>query len=251
MHKPKKRIDVITIIRILLLIVIIVSLTALVMQLWEYKKGTDSYNNLRTQVVQTQPQQEDSQQPEEFHVDFADLQSKNPDIIGWLAFDSVDISYPVLYSGDNSYYLRRLWDKSYNQAGSLFLEGNNKGLDDLHAIVYGHNMKNGSMFAPLKQYLKQEFYQQNGGWFTLYTPEATWRYQIFSVHQADPQDQLYTVGFSEGEQYTEFVKMLKDSSIYDTGIEVSPDDHVLTLSTCTDDGQQRIVVHARRAEQVE
>jgi sortase B len=163
----------------------------------------------------------------------------------------VDISYPVLYSGDNSYYLRRLWDKSYNQAGSLFLEGNNKSIDELHTIVYGHNMKNGSMFAPLKEYLNQDFFEENGGWFTLYTPEGIWRYQIFSVYQAAADDELYTVGFVESEEYNAFLKMLYENSLYETGVTVYSDDHVMTLSTCTDDGKNRIVVHARCAEQIQ
>ena len=252
MSKQKKRLDWITVIRIILLIIMLIALLALALRLWDYKKGTDSYNALRNETVQTvQDTTQEQQTTNLLHVDFTDLQSKNSDIIGWLAFDSVDISYPVLYSGDNSYYLRRLWDKSYNQTGSLFLEGNNKSIDELHTIVYGHNMKNGSMFAPLKEYLNQDFFEENGGWFTLYTPEGIWRYQIFSVYQAAADDELYTVGFVESEEYNAFLKMLYENSLYETGVTVYSDDHVMTLSTCTDDGKNRIVVHARRAEQIQ
>lgn len=252
MPKQKKQIDLITVIRAILLVVMLIALWALFKQLLEYKKGTDSYNALRTEMVQAVQEQPAQQEQESglLEINFDELQAKNSDIVGWLAFDSVEISYPVLYSGDNSYYLRRLWDKSYNQAGSLFLEGNNKSFEDLHTIVYGHNMKNGSMFAPLKKYLDQAFFQENGGWFTLYTPEGIWRYQIFSVYEVAADDELYTVGFAEGEQYSAFLAQLQQKRLYDTGVTVYSNDHVMTLSTCTDDGKNRIVAHARRAEQV-
>ena len=249
-EKKRRKIDILDIVRALLLIIMLVAIGIIAVRLWDYKKGTDSYNELREETTQqAQPEEDLGFVP--LRVDFVHLKEKMPDIIAWIGFDSVDVSYPVVYSGDNSYYLRRMWDGSYNQAGTIFLEGKNKTIDDLHAILYGHNMRNGSMFAPLKAYMDESFFEENGGWFTVYTPEQTWRYQLFSVHVVDPNDPLYAVGFSEGEEYTEFVQGLRNGSMYDTGVTVNPDDHVLTLSTCTDDGHNRIVFHARRVEEIE
>lgn len=252
--QTKRKFGLLDFVRIILVLVILCALGVIAYRLWDYKIGTDRYNQLQQQAVQpVEPVQEEA--PEEgfvpLDIDFDTLREEGPDIIGWIDFDSVEISYPIVYSGDNSYYLRRLWDGSYNQAGTLFLEGNNQSLDDLHAIVYGHNMRNGTMFAPLKEYLDPEFFAANGGWFTLYTPEGAWRYQLFSIHEAEPDDPLYTVGFVVGDEYTEFLKTLREARLYDTRVTVYSDDHVLTLSTCTDDGNDRIVAHARRAEAVE
>lgn len=249
----KKKISGITIVQILLVLVILAALAVIGLRLLDYKKGKDSYDALRQTALQTTSQEQTGEEAafEPLQIDFAALQEQGPDIIGWIDFDSVEISYPIVYSGDNSYYLRRLWDGSYNQAGTLFLEGNNQSLNDLHAIVYGHNMRNGTMFAPLKEYLDPAFFAENGGWFTLYTPEGAWRYQLFSIHEADPDDPLYTVGFVVGDEYTAFLKSLRDVRLYDTGVTVYSDDQVLTLSTCTDDAAGRIVAHARRAEPVD
>ena len=248
--QTKRRFGLLDFIRIFLVLVILCALGGIAYRLWDYKTGTDRYEQLQQQAVQpVEETQEEGFDP--LDIDFDALREEGPDIIGWIDFDSVEISYPIVYSGDNSYYLRRLWDGSYNQAGTLFLEGNNQSLDDLHAIVYGHNMRNGTMFAPLKEYLDPDFFAENGGWFTLYTPEGAWRYQLFSIHEAEPDDSLYTAGFVVGDEYTAFLKTLREARLYDTGVTVYSDDHVLTLSTCTDDGNGRIVAHARRAEAVE
>lgn len=252
--QTKRKFDLLDLVRVLLVLVILVALGVIAYRLWDYKTGTDRYAQLQQEAVQ--PAADAAAEQEEvgfvpLAIDFDALREEGPDIVGWIDFDSVEISYPIVYSGDNSYYLRRLWDGSYNQAGTLFLEGNNQSLDDLHAIVYGHNMRNGSMFAPLKEYLDPDFFAENGGWFTLYTPEGAWRYQIFSIHEAEPTDPVYTVVFSVGDEYTAFLQTLRQARLYDTGVTVYSDDHVLTLSTCTDDGSDRIVAHARRAEAVE
>lgn len=95
-------------------------------------------------------------------VDFERLQEENKDIIAWLYCPDTEINYPVVQSKDNEYYLRRLLDGTWNIAGTLFMDYRNAAdCSDLHTIIYGHNMKNNTMFGSLPKYSKQEYYEEH------------------------------------------------------------------------------------------
>ena len=255
-QKKKRKVSALGLVQLAALVVVVISAAAILRQLYIYWQGEKTYEDLRQQYTAAAPQQEsDGQQAEEsftlLDVDFDSLQAQNPDVVGWIDFDAIRLSYPVVWSGDNEKYLRTLWDGTPNTAGSIFLEGANTGWQDLHLILYGHNMHNRSMFGNLREYRDPDFYKENGGWFTLYTPQdGIWRYQIFGAKQVSSEDSLYTVGFAPGEAYTEFLRQMCQGLLYDTGVSVSPEDHVMTLSTCVGDDDQRLVVLARRARQV-
>ncbi len=114
-----------------------------------------------------------------YNVNFEELVQENSDIIAWIIFENEEISYPILYSGDNDYYLRRDINKEYSIAGSIFIDGRNTKLEDNYTIVYGHNMRNESMFGKLKYYYKDENYFQNHQYFQILTPSYAKRYRIF------------------------------------------------------------------------
>ncbi len=180
---------------------------------------------------------------EEAVVEFDKLKEINEDVIAWIAFDNLDISYPVLYSGDNGYYLRRTFNGTNNTAGSIFMEAANEpDFSDYHTILYGHNMKNGSMFGKLKKFKEQEFYEENQ-YFTVYTQDAAYRFRIFSVQTVSLEDEIYTVGFGPDEEFKRFALTLQENSLYDTGVEVSGEEKIVTLSTCTYSDELRFVVH--------
>ena len=256
MHEnKKKRFSLLNLVGLIAAIVAVVAIAGIIRELNNYHEGEKTYSDLKNQYAA--PVETEDEQPEELKkpyklldVDFATLQAQNPDVIGWIDFDAFDLSYPIVWSGDNEKYLRTMWNGQPNSAGSIFMEGANTSLDDLHVILYGHNMRNRTMFGNLREYRKEEFYQEHGGGFTLYTPEATWRYEIFSVKQIRADNPLYTVGYLYGEAYTKFLERACQSRFYDTGVTVYSEDHVMTLSTCVDDDDQRLVVMARRAEQI-
>lgn len=181
-------------------------------------------------------------------VEFDKLKAENPDIIAWLRFDNpdmLDINYPVLYSGDNEKYLRTDFYGNTHIAGSIFLEGlNQPDFSDYYNILYGHNMNNGSMFGSLKKY-KEEGFWENNQYFTLYTEDRAYRYQIFSYHAAKNGGNVYKIGYHPDEEYQTFIDDLVESSMKETGIYPEKTDRILTLSTCTGDGySKRFAVHA-------
>lgn len=119
---------------------------------------------------------------------------------------------------------------------------NEPDFSDYHTILYGHNMKNGSMFGKLKNFKEQEFYEENQ-YFTIYTQETAYRFHIFSVQTVPVDDKIYTVGFGPDEEFKKFAIALQENSLYDTGVEVSGESKIVTLSTCTYSDKLRFVVH--------
>ena len=164
-----------------------------------YKEGEDEYNSLRKYTMEvTEPEtvtdsgeeedaQEDNRSPVDasavpqepvtppLQVDFAALQAINPDIVGWIYIEALDISYPVVQGEDNDFYLHRTFEKKDNFAGSIFVEYRNSGdFTDPNTIIYGHNMKNQSMFGKLKLLKEWEEYKDSM-YFWVMTPDYSYR----------------------------------------------------------------------------
>lgn len=180
-------------------------------------------------------------------VEFDELKKQNPDIVAWIRFDSEElaISYPVLYSGDNEKYVRTDVYGNDHIAGSIFLEGlNSPDFSDYYNIIYGHSMKNGTMFGNLKKYRTEGFWQENQ-YFTVYTEHTAYRYHIFSYETAPDGGEVYKIGYQPGEEYQEFIDHMIENSQIETGITPQSTNKILTLSTCVAvDSDERFAVHA-------
>ena len=177
-------------------------------------------------------------------VDVAQLRETYPGAVGWLKMDDVDISYPIMQGDDNEFYLHYGADGKPNIDGSIFMDYRNRSFDDLHVLLYGHNMLDESMFGQLDEYVSAEFYAKGTGAFTIFTPTAAYRYKIFAVDIVDPTDDVYQTGYQNPAVFGGFVNQLKENSMYDTGVEASGADHVVTLSTCS--ANDRLVLSAKR-----
>ena len=191
---------------------------------------------------------------DDIDIDFAGLRSENPDVVGWIYFENEDISYPVMYSGDNSYYLRKTFKREHATAGSIFLEGSNKtDFSDCHTIIYGHNMNNETMFGTLDRYQDAAFWAANPT-FTLTTPEEERRYEVFAAavcrvlntEEAGFRYYDHAGELTEAQQEV-LTAWLAGQALYETGISPAFGEQIVILSTCsyhTDNG--RFIVAARR-----
>lgn len=179
-------------------------------------------------------------------IDLDSLQEINSEAIGWIEIPDTIISYPMVHSTDNRYYLSHTFRKESNKSGSIFLETSNSAdFSDLHTIIYGHNMKNGSMFAGLKDYSSKSYLDAHP-YIYIDLADGSHCYQIFSCHEASVSDNCYTIGYQPDDVYGAFLESMQAASLYDTGVEVGIEDYVVTLSTCTKNGTKRFVVHARK-----
>lgn len=240
---------------------IVGALALLIPALLDYKESNDTYEALNHAYVQVEEKEEDVRGEivveemdadwwyKEVDIDLEGIQQVNSDVVGWIRFDNIEIlSYPILYSGDDEKYLRTDIYGNATTAGCIFLEGaNSPDFNDSHTIVYGHNMRNLSMFGSLKKYKEEGFYQKNP-YFTIYTEEYAYRYQIFAFRDVPETSSVYTIGYGSDETFQAFINELIRGSYEDTGVDVAMHDKIVTLSTCSTAGN-RFVVHAVRVDE--
>ena len=178
-------------------------------------------------------------------MDFRALQEINPDVVGWFLIPGTGISYPLLQGESNNTYLRHTWRGEYSTRGSIFLDSQcSRDLTDFNTIVYGHRMRNGTMFAPLANY-GQESYRQAHPCVYIVTAAGTFRYEIFAVYETDTSASAYRLGMDTEKARQEFLDDCLARSFLNTGLKPTPADRVLTLSTCTPaSNNERLVVQA-------
>lgn len=182
-------------------------------------------------------------------VNMEKLQEENADIAAWLYFENEDISYPVLYSGDNQTYLRKAYTGDYVTAGSIFMDGSNDSdFSDGHTLIYGHNMRDLSMFGRLNYYKTKEGYYDTHQYFQIITSDRYYRYRIFAYKDVTDTDGIYTVIHETQNELWDFVREnIMKGSYLAADEDIGNDGHVITLSTCTN-GNGRFVVSAVRVD---
>ncbi len=184
---------------------------------------------------------EDADPPVE--VDWENLKAINPDIVGWLYVDAQDnINYPICHTTDNEYYLHKTFRREYLYAGSIFEECLNSGdFTDPNTIVYGHNMKSGSMFGMLKYLRNQEKYD-SAPYFWILTPQGNYRYHIYAAFQTAVDSEVYNIFTARGKEFLEWERRLQAASEVSNSVPLTENDFTVTLSTCTSDSSVRCVV---------
>lgn len=243
----------------------------------EYKKSSDEYDNLENSYAADQEQEsenidnledddalqsisgqevrtvlEDGEEKTlpvlKNPIDFTQLLSVNSDIVGWLRIRALDISYPVVQGKDNDYYLHRTFEKTDNFAGCLFVNSYNMGdFTDQNTIIYGHNMKNGSMFGKLKNFNDPEVFKKSR-YFWIFTPDFIYQYRIFSASVVDKTGLTYQISFTDDE-FDQFISRAYSNSVVDNqDVTVTKEDRIVTLSTCTGDDSTRFVVMGKLAQ---
>ena len=170
-----------------------------------------------------------------FEIDWAALRAINSDIVGWIVIPGTPINYPIVQTVDNSTYLHKSFEGTKNACGTIFLDTyNHSDFSDWNSVIYGHNMKNGSMFAYINKYKNEEFYQEHKDVWLL-TPYWERKYQIVSAHPAQDGSETYSIVYPEG-AYQAHVASEVSQSNYDTGTGYNVDMPMITLSTCTGRG---------------
>lgn len=170
-------------------------------------------------------------------VKFEELWQVNPDVYAWITVPGTEIDYPILqHASDNSYYLMHNIDGSYGYPGCIYTENlNSKDFTDNNTVIYGHNMKNGSMFAQLHKFEDPDFFNENRE-VLIYLPDEVLHYTIFAAHIYDDRHLLYSFDFSDPdvyEKYLESVFNVRDMNAnIDKDITVTKDDQIITLVTC-------------------
>ncbi|MDO4617469.1 MAG: class B sortase [Lachnospiraceae bacterium] len=245
----------------------------------EYKQGEEEYEILQSYTIERDPQEDpagkqdgaDKSSGEEIPgtnsanstastgendssaaeaqaplaVDFASLKAINSDLVCWLYIPVLDLSYPVVQGDDNDWYLHRTFEGAANFAGSLFVEAENQNpLEDPHTIIYGHSMKNQTMFGKLKLLLQNDLYLQNPVFWIL-TEEGETMYYMADICYTEAGSSVYTLFEEAGEDFLNYEKEIAaQSGIQNSYLpEITEDSRLVTLSTCAaSEGTARLVV---------
>ena len=177
------------------------------------------------------------------------LQEQYEEMVGWIKIENTKVDYPIMQAANNEFYLTHNYEGEKLRAGSIFLDyRNDPSLSDRHSIIYGHDMRNGSMFGQLHQYEEQSFANSNRQ-FTIELGNERLTLEVFSAY-VTTTDFYYIETEFTNESYEQFVQTIKDKSVitYDGNLNVN--DQIITLSTCVSDNQsdERFVVHAKVVE---
>ncbi len=165
-------------------------------------------------------------------VDFDALKEINPDVIGWLYCPDTVINYPVLKTTDNDTYLHHNYKKEYTASGSIFVEcANRDDFADLNTIIYGHHMKDGSMFASLSKWTKQEYYEEHPIMY-LFTPEQNYIVELFSAYATAAGSDSYYAIQTPCKEMDDYLERVSGKSAFKCDVELPGDEKYIMLSTC-------------------
>ncbi len=213
----------------------------------EVKEITDSE---KTEIINPPEKEEDPYwdyiKTNLIDVDFTELKNINQDVVGWIQVNGTNVNYPFVQTTNNTYYLNHQLDNKKNTAGWVFLDYRNSLYElNNNTIIYAHGRMNNTMFGSLRKTIKQSWYQdKNNHIIKISTEQENTLWQIFSSYRIKTTNDYIQTEFSSNQEYLEFLKMIKNRSVYNYNVELNENDKILTLSTCYDDND-KLVLHAK------
>lgn len=234
---------------ILLILIIFCFIIALssVFKIIIWKVSDDENKNTQTNLNSYIIEINNTEKEKSDIVDFSKLKEQNPDTVGYLKVNNTKIDYVVVKGKNNSYYLSHNFNKKANVAGWIFADYHNKyDGSDKNLVIYGHNMKTGSMFGTLKNVLKKDWFNNKENHkILLVTESGTHYYEVFSTYVIDVEDYYIKTSFKDNNEFYKFINVLKKRSKFDYKVDLKETDSILTLSTCASGGNRRVVLHAK------
>ena len=215
-------------------------------KIFKWYKDKTNNNKIAEQIKSTVIVEEKNE--DENKEDFNKLKEQNNETVAWIKVNNINVEYPVVRATNNSFYLNHSFDKSKNSAGWIFADYKNKfDNTDKNIVIYGHNMRDGSMFGSLKNILNSDWYDNEENTdITLCTENEKSIYKVFSIYKIESEDYYIKTEFSNENEFEKFIKTLKKRSIKNFNIDISKEDSILTLSTCANNNKYRVVLHSKK-----
>lgn len=226
------------IINIVLISILLVCSYQIYKKLMDYKAAGNVYDELK-EVKENSKNEDDT-------IDIKYLAMQNSDYQFWIEVENTNIDYPVVQSSDNEYYLDRDFNKDYSGSGSIFMDYRNDFLNDRNTILYGHNMRNKTMFNQIEKFKEEEFFIQNNK-IKISTEDSIEYYEVFSVYVSESNTDYLDIEFDSVLEFNKYINDILVNSMFKFSGTVSGNSEILTLSTCSyefDDA--RTVIHARK-----
>lgn len=247
----KRKFKVKNILLVLFIVVFLFSTTKIVLFLFDSRNNKKETKELIRDVINIEIEEE----KEVFKIDFDKLLSINSDTIGWVRFNQDKVNNPIVHTSDNSYYLKRSFEKKSNQAGAIFMDYRNTSFNDRNVVLFGHAMLDDTMFGSLQDIFKNGFFDtKENNYIQIYNKDnELLTYQIFSYYIIEKEEYYITTSFNSDSDFNKFIDTITRRSYKKFDVEVFTSDNILTLSTCSGTGgtSKRKVVHAKRVENLE
>lgn len=227
------------IINVFLSVILIINLYKIGEKLINYKKANEVYikiNQIKNKQLEKVSGKENNN---------LDLSYINKDYRGWITIKNTNIDYPILQGVDNQYYLNKDINRNYLLSGSIFLDFRNNSFNDFNTVIYGHNMKNNTMFGELDKFKNSDFVKESSIEISTKYGDIMY-YKVFAVYLSDSNSDYIRTKFSSQSEYENFINTIKSKSIIESEIKVTKNDKILTLSTCSSEFYNaRTVIHAK------
>ena len=235
-----KKIGII-ILELIFLILLIFSIYNIVIWIKDNKENKDVLDDITKSI-------KINKKKNEYEVNFGELKSQNPDTVAWIKVNGTNIEYPVVKATNNEFYLNHNFEGKYNVGGWVFADYKNKfDGTDRNIVIYGHNMRNGSMFGTLKNTLKQNWQSEESNFLiTFITEDEISTYKVFSTYRIENEEYYITTNFSGTSDYMQFLSTIKQRSNKYYNETLNEQDQILTLSSCDNNNKYRIVLHAKK-----
>ena len=243
-NKKSKRVIFNLIVYVILLFILIYS----GIKIFKWYKDKTNNNEIAEQIKDTVIVKDENKDKEEYTIDFNKVKEQNNETVAWIKVNNTNIEYPVVKADNNNFYLNHSFDKSKNSAGWIFADYRNKfdGIDK-NIVIYGHNMRDDSMFGSLKNILNSDWYDnEENTSISLYTENEKNIYKVFSIYKIESEDYYIKTEFGNNNEFEQFEKTIKKRSIKEFNIDISKSDNILTLSTCANNNKYRVVLHAKK-----
>lgn len=175
-----------------------------------------------------------------------ELKSINSDYKMWIQIENTNINYPVVQGSDNDYYLKHNFRKESNISGTVFVESANDIDNDKNIILYGHNMRNGTMFNNITNYKEESFFNEDNK-INIIMNNTLYEYEVFSVYVKNVSEVNLAIGFANEDEFINYAYNEADESLYKKDVDFSAEDNLITLVTCSYEfTDARTIVVARR-----
>ena len=228
-------------------------------QLEQYTKPASTHSDTSAAQIATDENMEEAEEEEidpiprnydrslfpDIEVDFDGLKQINSDVVAWLYVGGPQISYPVVQGEDNEFYLHNTLEGQKNSSGAVFMDWEvNTDLSSWNTFIYGHNMKNGSMFGHLKDFIRNSKTYENDPYIYVFLPDGIYRYEIFSYYLDSTDSKMYYT-CDNFKEYRAYLREATKLSVKECRAKASDDKNIVTLVTCSGSGsaKQRFFVH--------
>lgn len=243
-----------TVINVILVLILIYSGYKIYSKLEDYKKADETYTQLQeihnNQIANSTINNEDNKKNEPSNENKVNNKSNddkiknndktknnkslseiNPDYKFWLKVDNTNINYPVVQCDNNSFYLKHDFYKQNSNSGAIFMDYRDNQ-ESQNVILYGHNMRNKTMFNNILKFKDEEFFNQNNK-IKITKDNHEYIYEVFSVYTTKGNDDYLITNFSSNQEYQDYINDIKTKSLFKPNIDVSEKDKIITLSTCS------------------